>query len=274
MWCLWREGSTNVAITTVDDLVSIDRNVTTSPVLVLAPHGGRVVPVEHRGAFLLPSEALGHEHDLMVDHHTDLLARLVGGHSGATTVANTLSRFVVDVERFPDDREEMNAVGMGVLYTHGSQRQLMRDESLIDRTSLMEFFADYSHAVTELVREILGYHDSCLILDLHSFPRSPLPYELHQEESRPELCLGYEEPHAPFAFLTRLRQELAGWDLADNEPFHGSYVPLEFFGSDSRVQSVMLEIRRDTYMQEPAGEMISGRLDALARAISRALSPD
>jgi len=258
----------------VDDLVSIHRNVTTSPVLVLAPHGGRVVPVEHRGAFLLSPEALDREHDLMVDHHTDLLARLVGQQSGATTVVNTLSRFVVDVERFPDDREEMNTVGMGVLYTHGSQRQLMRDESLIDRTSLMEFFADYSHAVTELVREILHHHDSCLILDLHSFPSSPLPYELHQEESRPELCLGHEEPHAPLEFLTRLRQELAGWDLADNEPFHGSYVPLEFFGSDPRVQSVMLEIRRDTYMQEPAGEMISGVFERLSESVFGALSRD
>jgi N-formylglutamate amidohydrolase len=258
----------------VDDLVSIDRNVATSPVLVLAPHGGRVVPVEHRGAFLLSPEALDREHDLMVDHHTDLLARLVGQQSGATTVVNALSRFVVDVERFPDDREEMNTVGMGVLYTHGSQRQLMRDESLIDRTSLMEFFADYSHKVTELVREILHHHDSCLILDLHSFPSSPLPYELHQEESRPELCLGHEEPHAPLEFLTRLRQDLAGWDLADNEPFHGSYVPLEFFGSDPRVQSVMLEIRRDTYLTEPAGDLFTGRLEALATFISRALTFD
>jgi len=261
-----------VAKSMFDGLVSIHRNVTTSPVLVLAPHGGRVIPVEHRGAFLLSPEALDHEHDLMVDHHTDLLARLVGEQSGATTVINTLSRFVVDVERFPDDREEMNQVGMGVLYTHGSQKQPLRDHSKIDRKALLGFFDDYSHAVTELVREILEHHDSCLILDLHSFPSSPLPYELHKEESRPELCFGHEEPHAPLVFLDGLRKELSRWDLADNEPFHGAYVPLGFFGSDPRVQSVMLEIRRDTYLTEPAGELLTGRLEALAVAISRALS--
>lgn len=255
----------------IGDLVSIDRNVTSSPVLVLAPHGGRVVPVEHRGAVLLSREALDHEHDLMVDHHTDLLARLIGDQSGATSVINLLSRFIVDVERFPDDREEMNKVGMGVLYTHGSHQQLVRDDSQIDRTSLMEFFDEYSHAFTELVNEIIEHHGSCLILDLHSFPSSPLPYELHQEESRPELCLRLEAPHAPVAFLNRLRQELSSWEMTDNEPFHGAYVPLKFFGANPRVQSVMLEIRRDIYLDEAAGDLLPGRLETLAESISRAL---
>jgi len=182
-----------------------------------------------------------------------------------------LSRFVVDVERFPDDREEMNAVGMGVLYTHGSQRQILRDSSLVDQTALLGFFDDYSRVVAKLVREVLERHGHCLILDLHSFPSAPLPYELHQEERRPELCLGHEEPHVPRVFLDRLRQELEGWDIADNEPFHGSYVPLEFFGHDPRVQSVMLEIRRDTYLEEPAGPLRGTRLEMLALSISSAL---
>lgn len=255
----------------IKDLVEVHRNVETTSVLILAPHGGRDIPVEHRGPFLVPAEALEREHDLMVDHHTDLLARLLVEQSGASAVINKLSRFVVDVERFPDDREEMNKVGMGVLYTHGSQRQLLRDSAQIDRDALLDFFADYSQAIAELVQQVLDHHGRCLILDLHSFPSSPLPYELHQEERRPELCLGHETPHAPLVFLERLRHELPGWDIADNEPFHGSYVPLDFFDTDPRVQSVMLEIRRDTYLKEPAGPLLSTRLEMLAHSISKAL---
>jgi hypothetical protein len=36
----------------------------------------------------------------------------------------------------------------------------------------------------------------------------------------------------------------------------------------------MLEIRRDTYLTEPAGELLAGQLEALATSISGALSLD
>jgi hypothetical protein len=36
----------------------------------------------------------------------------------------------------------------------------------------------------------------------------------------------------------------------------------------------MLEIRRDTYLTEPAGDLFTGRLEALATFISRALTFD
>jgi N-formylglutamate amidohydrolase len=255
----------------MENLVEIHRHSAASAVVILAPHGGRVIPAEHRDAFLISPEALEVEQDLMIDHHTDLLARALVERTGASAVINTLSRFVVDVERFPDEREEMNQVGMGVLYTHGSQRQPIRNMERTHQGALLEFFHDYSAAITNLVGEVLDRHDHALILDLHSFPLSPLPYELHHDERRPQLCLGHEEPHVPSVFMQQLRHELADWDITDNEPFHGSYVPLQFLGSNPRVTSVMLEIRRDTYLTEPAGEPLPGRLEVLEDAIVRAL---
>jgi len=256
----------------MEKLVEIHRHPAASAVVILAPHGGRVIPLEHQGAFVVSPQALEVEQDLMVDHHTDVLARRLVEKTGACAIINTLSRFVVDVERFPDEREEMNQVGMGVLYTHGSQRQLIRDMNRTNREALLQFFHDYSATVTTLVGEVLDHHGHALILDLHSFPRAPLPYELHHDERRPELCLGHEAPHIPSMFLTKLRHELTDWDITDNEPFHGSYVPLQYFGSDPRVTSVMLEIRRDTYLREPAGEPTPGRLESLEAALTRALS--
>ena len=42
-----------------------------------------------------------------------------------------------------------------------------------------------------------------------------------------------------------------------NQPFAGAYVPLRWFGKDSRVEAIMLEVRRDAYMDEATGALIS-----------------
>lgn len=39
-------------------------------------------------------------------------------------------------------------------------------------------------------------------------------------------------------------------ESSSNAPFAGTYVPLKHYHHDARVSSVMLEIRRDVYMDE------------------------
>jgi N-formylglutamate amidohydrolase len=52
--------------------------------------------------------------------------------------------------------------------------------------------------------------------------------------------------------------EGAGWDVAENTPFSGSYVPLKHLGRTQEVTSVMVEIRRDHYQIEPGGPLHDG----------------
>ena len=50
----------------------------------------------------------------------------------------------------------------------------------------------------------------------------------------------------------------AGLETIRNQPFSGSLVPGRFYRVDGRVISVMIEIRRDLYMDERSGDQNAG----------------
>ncbi len=94
-----------------------------------------------------------------------------------------VSRLVVDPERFSEDpQESMSQVGMGVTYTKGSLRQPLREQlTQGKRQKLLErYYIPHRQKLTDAVEASLLANDHCLIIDGHSFPALPLPYELNQ----------------------------------------------------------------------------------------------
>lgn len=232
------------------------------PLIVHIPHSAQTIPAEVRNTFCLDDHELVQELLCMTDWYTD---RLFKGavELGGTLLINRLSRLVVDPERFPDDSQEvMAAKGMGAVYTQTANgRPLRRELPPNERTALLEtYFHPYAKAFTDLVSQMLGRHGRCVILDGHSFPSVPLPYELDQETNRPQICLGTDHVHTPES-LVREVEDLCtarGLHVARNKPFAGTYVPLDYWHKDQRVTSLMMEIRRDLYMNETTGTETSG----------------
>ncbi len=110
--------------------------------------------------------------------------------------------------------------------------------------------------VASAVEGCLSDYDTCLILDCHSFASRPLSFELDQEPDRPDICIGTDDFHTPPALTDELEKffHSFGWCVSINRPFSGTYVPLRFYKKDRRVMSVMIEIRRDRYMNESTGQ--------------------
>ena len=166
-----------------------------------------------------------------------------------------VSRLVVDPERFSDDSQEpMSRVGMGVTYTRGSLRQPLRKQfPKAKRQELPQrYYIPHHQKLTDAVEESLSANDHCLIIDGHSFPALPLPYELNQTAFRPDFCLGTDDFHTPEELVERVETilESCGYSTARDQPFNGTIVPKKHYRKDHRVQSLMIEINRWLYVAD------------------------
>ncbi|WP_348304731.1 N-formylglutamate amidohydrolase, partial [Methanothrix sp.] len=129
---------------------------------------------------------------------------------------NNYSRLVIDPERFEKDEEEiMASKGMGAVYTKTSYQQILRkDFSAEEKEKLLSaYFRPYHKAVALEVQNTLEQFGRCLIIDCHSFPSKPLPYELDQSSDRPDICIGTDPFHTPEELVPEQR---------------GTYSPLKF----------------------------------------------
>lgn len=231
----------------------------TLPLVVHVPHSSREIPDEVRAGLALSDADLEAEILRVTDHFTDKLCGRAA-EIGAVIVVNRLSRLVVDPERFREDADEvMAAGGAGAVYVRASDGRPLRDPAptAAERERLLAaYFDPYARAVEGVVREILDRFDRCLILDAHSFPRVPLSWERDQDPKRPLICLGTDPFHTPPEVTAALEALClrSGRSFARDHPFRGTYVPMCFWRKDRRVRSIMIEVRRDSYMDEQTGE--------------------
>ena len=227
------------------------------PLIVHIPHSSIFIPESERLTFCLSDQELKEELLLMTDRFTDdLFSKAV--ELGGTLFVNRVSRFVFDPERFPDDESEPMAIkGMGAVYTKTSRGNPLRvnNFSLDDRRRVMDqYFNPYSKALEEEVTKTLKIFGKCFILDGHSFPSIPQPYE-NPDSNRPDICIGFNSFHTSSDIVTKIENICKSNNYASgrNEPFSGSYVPLKYFQKESKIKSLMIEVRRGTYMNESEG---------------------
>ena len=244
------------------------------PLIVHIPHSSIVIPENERLKFCLSDAELNEELLRMTDRYTDdLFSTAV--ELGGTLFINKISRLVCDPERFPDDESEpMSIKGMGAIYNKTSAGVKLKIDSFssCDKNEAMnKYFNPYSKALEEEVTKILEAFGKCFIIDGHSFPSIPLPYE-DPDSNRPDICIGYDSFHASENVVAKVKSICGGknYTSGDNEPFSGSYVPLKYFQKESAVKSLMIEIRRGAYMDESTGSK-SQQYDKTKKLISEVM---
>ena len=230
-----------------------------TPLLLHLPHDATAIPPDERRDFLLSEAELRAEQLRLTDWHTAAL--YAEGVPAEEIVRAEVSRLVVDVERFADDRlERCSAFGMGATYVQTCDGRPLRTLSPERRVELLDrYYWPHHHRLNEAAAERLARFGQCVILDAHSFPTGQLPTQVGFSAPL-EIGVGTQPGHTS-PELRALAEDFfraQGFVVGVDIPFSGAIVPNRFFGTEPRVQSLMIEVRRDLYMVESTGERHDG----------------
>ena len=236
------------------------------------PHASVDIPVDLRSSLLLDDQALDDELRATTDAHTE---DLFGAHAGEddTVITFPVSRLVVDPERFLDEMLEMMAwVGMGVIYTKTSGGDPLREYPALDERDelIRRFYVPHHRQLNEAAGGELRSFGTAVVIDCHSFPSAPLPYEMDQDPDRPDICIGTHPFHTPPALTETVQRAVVGEGLSCriNKPFDGCMIPSRFYEEDKRVSGIMIEVNRSLYMDEATGER-SGQYEWCRELVGR-----
>lgn len=230
----------------------------TLPLIVHLPHVGAWMPGPARDTFVATEQEVEALMDAMFDHGASQVF-WPALHYGATLFVNKTARIVYDPERFEDDEQEpMSRHGLGMVYTRLLDGRPLRrpDPHGRDRREIIQrLHRPYVKEFEDLVDEYLERFGEVWILDGHTYPDHPLPFEDPTAE-RPVVCLGYESQqraqpeavrwfHYFEEFFDPFRTRPDTRSVLPNTPFAGSYVPPRH-RDDPRVHSLMIELNRSS----------------------------
>jgi N-formylglutamate amidohydrolase len=220
------------------------------------PHSSNVIPLLE--GYVSTQEEINQEIIKLTDWYTD---DLFDSEEDDKIVA-PFSRIFCDVERFADDDlEVMSKFGMGVLYEKLDNGNPLRIVSSKLKSDVLKgYYWKHHNRLDDVVKNHLERTKSCLILDCHSFPSSPFNCALVQDYNTPDFNIGTDPYHTP-SYLIEASQEFfktRGLSLGVDTPYSGSIVPMEYYQKDKRVTSIMLEVNRRMYLNEPTNEKSEG----------------
>jgi N-formylglutamate deformylase len=251
-----------------------------SPLLVSMPHVGTQVP-EAIAARMTELARTVPDTDWHLDRLYDFL-----DHLDASVLAATQSRYVIDLNRAPDDRPLYpGASNTGLCpVTSFDEEPIYLDGQGPDTAEIAarkdQVFRPYHERLGRALAAIVERHGYALLWDAHSI-RSRVPRFF--EGRLPDLNLGSAGgASADPALIARLSQvaetegAAAGYSHALDGRFKGGYITRSFGDPAQGVHAVQLELSQITYMDEapPFGfrdDLAAGIRPVLRRLLATAL---
>ncbi len=248
-----------------------------SPLVVSIPHDGRDIPADIRSRMTPTGRAIP-DTDWHVRRLYDFAADM-----GASIIAARLSRYVVDLNRAPDDTHlypGQVATGLCPAKTFAGEA-IYADGAGVDddeRNARTErFWRPYHAQLTAALDAARARHGHALLWDAHSIP-SRVPRLFDGE--LPVLNIGSNDGASCAPKMTDAVATVAagsGYDWVVNGRFRGGFITRHYGQPKQSIHALQLEIAQRAYMDETTLEYdvdraarlrdtLSVMLDGLARA--------
>ena len=222
------------------------------------PHSSDKIPMDK--GFVVDKKILAQEIIKLTDWYTDDLFLF----EDSVIVRADFSRIFCDTERFSDDSQEVMAkYGMGVLYEKSDDGVAIREVNPKLREDILNnYYWPHHNKLNQAVNDQLISNGRALIVDCHSFPSDPLIRDLSQDENRPDFNIGTDSFHTPndLIEISKYFFKERGYSLGIDSPYSGTMVPISHYQKTKNVSSIMLEINRALYLNEPGNQKSSNYL--------------
>ena len=216
------------------------------------PHSSSIIPFFE--GFVLSKALLNNEILKLTDWYTDELFM----NDNDIVIKASFSQVFCDVERFADDSKEvMFKFGMGVMYeTCDNGDQLRIVDASLRKEILNKYYWPHHQMLNDKVNHALENNGNAFIVDCHSFPNIPFDRDLNREPNRPDFNIGTDDFHTPQKCVDMAVSYFSekGYSVGIDWPYEGSIVPLEHYGKNTDVNTIMLEVNRKLYLNEGTNE--------------------
>lgn len=230
-----------------------------TPLIVEVPHAGLRVDAEALATLAAPAYCLAQDADLYVD---ELVCH--APDEGATLIAATLSRYVVDLNRSERDLDPPAVEGVSPgptasphgLVWHRSTGGLPALRAPLSRAEyerrLAEIYRPYHAALAGLIaekRERFGY---AVLLSAHSMPSVGRDHG-GRETERADVVPGTRgRTTAAAVFIDEIDRAAAqhGLGVRHDDPYRGGFTTAYYGDPRGRVHALQIEVSRRLYMNE------------------------
>jgi N-formylglutamate deformylase len=244
-----------------------------SPVLVEVPHAGLAIPEAVGDELSPPADALVRDADIYVDKLYDEAPA-----QGATFLVARISRYVVDLNRAPDDVDvetvpdhpaPRGVQPRGVVWrvTTDGRPVLQRPLRYEQFQRRIECFHEPYHTALrsqlERLREQFGF---AVLLAGHSMPSVGRSGHADPGGRRADVVPGTQgrtTAHPDVIDLVDAHFREAGLSVRHDDPYRGGWTTAHYGRPRAGWHAIQIELNRGLYVDEATGEPRSGNFEAL-----------
>ena len=216
------------------------------PVILALPHGGTWLPLKLRERLTARGQRLADTDWHIAKLYDDLLP-------GATTVAATFHRYVIDANRPPDDASlypGQNTTGLVPLTDFDGEPIWNAVPAPVEIAQrLREFHAPYHAALAAEIARIRASHGVVLVWDCHSI-RSEIPFLF--QGRLPDFNIGTVDGTSCAAEITQITQDICEaaneYTTVLNGRFKGGWTTRHWGRPHQGIHAIQMELAQRTYL--------------------------